>query len=89
MHSHGLQQFVHVKSSASCQQICCNLIVKICYPQACCQLQQVVKRMQMTSCNKPDFKDLFQLDETDKSVGTIGKINMLPYFSPMINYSRF
>ena len=59
MHSHGLRQLVDDKSVASCQQTCCKLIVKTCYPQACCKLfQQVVTSLQMTSCNKPDFNRL-------------------------------
>ena len=34
----------------------CKLIVKTCYPQACCKLfQQVLTSLQTTSCNKPDF----------------------------------
>ena len=50
--SHGLQQLADDKSVASCQQICCKLIVKTCYPQACCKLfQQVVTSLQMTCCN--------------------------------------
>ena len=36
--SHGLRQLVHEKSVASCQQACCKLIVKTCYPRACCKL---------------------------------------------------
>ena len=56
MRSHGLRQLVDDKSIASCQQTCCKLIVKTCYPQACYKLfQQVVTSLQMTSCNKPDF----------------------------------
>ena len=44
------------KSVASCQQTCCKLIVKTCYPQACFKLfQRVAASVQMTSCNKPDF----------------------------------
>ena len=59
MRSHGLWQLVADKPVASCQQICCKLIVKTCYPQACCKLfQQVVTSLQMTSCNKPDFNRL-------------------------------
>ena len=38
MRSHCLRQLVDDKSVASCQQICCKLIVKTCYPQACCKL---------------------------------------------------
>ena len=56
MRSHGLRQLVDDKSVASCQQTCCKLIAKTCYPQACCKLfQQVGTSLQMTSCNKPDF----------------------------------
>ena len=56
MRSHGLRQLVDDKSVASCQQNCCKLIVKTCYPQACCKLfQQVITSLQMTSCNKLDF----------------------------------
>ena len=56
---HGLRQLVDDKSVASCQQTCCKLIVKTCYPQACCKLfQQVVTSLQMTSYNKPDFNRL-------------------------------
>ena len=56
MRSRGLRQLVDDKSVASCQQTCCKLIVKTCYPQACCKLfQQVGISLQMTSCNKPDF----------------------------------
>ena len=59
MRSHALRQLVDDKSVASCQQTCCKLIVKTCYPQACCKLlQQVVTSVQMTSCNKPDFNRL-------------------------------
>ena len=59
MRSHGLRQLVDDKSVASCQQTCCKMIVKTCYPQACCKLfQQVVTSLQMTSCNKPDFYKL-------------------------------
>ena len=57
--SRGLRQLVEDKSVASCQPTCCKLIVKTCYPQACCKLfQQVVTSLQMTSCNKPDFNRL-------------------------------
>ena len=44
MRSHGLRQLnIDNRSVASCQQNCCKLIVKTCYPQACCKLfQQVV-----------------------------------------------
>ena len=46
----GLRHFVDCKSVASCQQTHhCKLIVKTCYPQACCKLFHV------TSCKKPDF----------------------------------
>ena len=45
MGSHGLRQLVEDKSVASCQQICCKLIVQTCYPHG---LLQVVA----TSCNK-------------------------------------
>ena len=38
MRSHGLRQLVDDKSVASCQQTCCKLILKTCYPQACCKL---------------------------------------------------
>ena len=38
MHSPGLGQLVDGKSVPSCQQTCCKLIVKTCYPQACCKL---------------------------------------------------
>ena len=59
MRSHGLGQLVDDKSVASCQQTCCKLIVKTCYPQACCKLfQQVVTSLQMTSYNKPHFNRL-------------------------------
>ena len=59
MRSHGLRQLVDDKSVASCQQTCCKLIVKTCYPQACCKLfQQVVTSLQMANCNKPDFNRL-------------------------------
>ena len=59
MRSHGLRQLVDDKSVASCQQTCCKLIVKTCYPQACCKLfQQVVTSLQMKGCNKPDFNRL-------------------------------
>ena len=69
MHSYGLRQLVDDKSLASCQQICYKLIVKTCYPQACCKLfQQVVTSLPVSSCNKPDFEQtvLLQLDEIDK-----------------------
>ena len=56
MRSHG--SIVDDKSVASCQQTCCKLTVKTCYPQACCKFQQVVTNLQMTSCNKPDFNTL-------------------------------
>ena len=52
----ALQQLVHELSVASCQQTCCKLIVKTCYPHACCKLfQQVVTSLQMASYNEPDF----------------------------------
>ena len=42
-----------LKSFASCQQTCCKLIVKPCYPQASCKLfQQVVTSLKMTFCHK-------------------------------------
>ena len=45
------------------------LVVKTCYPQACCKLfQQVVTSLPMTSCNKPDFN---RLDEIDKFVDNL------------------
>ena len=70
MHSHHLRQLVDDKTVASCQQTCCKLIVKTCYPQACCKLfQQVVTSLEMTNCNKPDT-NLLQLDEIDKFVAT-------------------
>ena len=70
MHSHDLRQLVNDKTVESCQQTCCKLIVKTCYPQACCKLfQQVVTSLQMTSCNKPDT-NLLHLDEIDKFVAT-------------------
>ena len=57
MRSHGLRQLVDDKSVGSSQQTCCKLIVKTCYPQACCKLfQQVATSLQMTSCNKPWFE---------------------------------
>ena len=34
MRSHGLRQLVDNKSVANCQQTCCKLISKTCYPQA-------------------------------------------------------
>ena len=59
MRSQGLRELVHDKSVASCQQTCCTLIAKTCYPQACWKLfRQVVTSLQMTSCNKPDFNRL-------------------------------
>ena len=59
MHSHDLRQLVGDKSVASCQQTCCKLIVKTCYPQVCCKLfQQVVISLQMISCNKRGFDGL-------------------------------
>ena len=59
MRSHGLRDIFDVKSVASCQQTCCKLIVKTCYPQACCKLfQQFVTSLQVTNCNKPDFNRL-------------------------------
>ena len=46
MRSHGLGQLVENKSVVSCQQTCCKLIVKTCYPRACCKLfQQVVRSL--------------------------------------------
>ena len=46
MRSHDLRQLVDDKSVASCQQTCCKLIVKTCYPQACCKFfQQVVANL--------------------------------------------
>ena len=76
MRSHGLGQFVDDKSVASCEQTCCKLIVKICYPQACCRLfQQVVTSLQMTGCNKQlILTDLLQLDEIDKFVATCWQV---------------
>ena len=38
MRSRGLQQLVDDKSVSSCQQTCCKLIVKTCYPQSWCKL---------------------------------------------------
>ena len=65
-YSHGLRQLVEDKSVASCQQIGCKLIAKICYPQACCKLfQQVEASLQMTRCLI--LTDLAQLDKLDKS----------------------
>ena len=59
MSSHGLQKFVDGNSVASSRQTRCRLIVKTCYPQACCKLfQQVVTSLQMTRCKKPDFNRL-------------------------------
>ena len=59
MRSHGLRQLVDDKPVASCQQTCCKLIVKTCYPQACCKLfQQVVTSLQMTNSNNADFNRL-------------------------------
>ena len=47
------------EAHASCQQTCCKLIVKTCYPQASCKLfQQVVTSLQMTSCKKLAFNRL-------------------------------
>ena len=44
---------------ASCQQSCCKLIVKICYPKACCKLfQRVVTSLQIINYKKPDFDRL-------------------------------
>ena len=58
MRLHVLQQPVDNKSVASCQQACSKLIVRTCYPQACCKLfQQVVTSLQMTNCNKSDFNN--------------------------------
>ena len=51
MRSHGLRQVVDDKSVASCEQTCCKLIVKT-YKL----FQQVITSLQMTSRNKPDFK---------------------------------
>ena len=39
---HDLGQPVDNKSVARCQQTCCKLIAKTCYPQACCKLFQQV-----------------------------------------------
>ena len=64
MRSHGLRQLIDDKSIDSCQQTRCKLIVKTCYPQACCKFfQQVVTSLQMRSCNKPNLTDLLQVDE--------------------------
>ena len=61
----GLRQLVEDKSIASCQQTCWKLIVKTCYPQACCKLfQQVVTSLQLI------LTDLLQPDEIDKFVAT-------------------
>ena len=50
MRSHGLRQLVDDKFVASCQQACCKLIVKTCYPLACCKLfAQVLTCLQMKS----------------------------------------
>ena len=69
--SHGFRQLVYDKSVASCQQTCCKLIVKTCYPQACCKLfQQVLANLQMTSYNKLVKTDSLKLDKTDKFVAT-------------------
>ena len=79
MRSHGLRQLVDVKSVASCQQTCCKLIVKTCYPQACYKLfQQVVINLQMKSCKSLVLTDMLKLDKIDKFVGTcrqVGKID--------------
>ena len=65
-----LRQLVDDKSVASCQQICSRLIVKTCYPDACCKLfQQVVTSLQMTSWNKPGFKGIVSLPERCDLVG--------------------
>ena len=59
MRFNDLRQLVGDKSVASCQQTCSKLIVKTRYQQACCKLfQEVLKSLQMTSCNKPDFNRL-------------------------------
>ena len=56
MRSHGLRLLVDDKSVASCQQTCCKLIVKTCYPQPWYRLfQQVETSLWTTGCNKPDF----------------------------------
>ena len=63
MRSHGLRQLVDDKSVASCQETCCKLIVKTCYPQPSCKFfQQVVRSLQMTICSNPGILTaLFQL----------------------------
>ena len=54
----------------SCLQTCRKLIVKTCYPQACCKLfQQIVTRLQMTSIvTNLIITDLLQFDEIGKFV---------------------
>ena len=53
------------------QQTCHKLIVKTCYPQACCKLfQQVLANLQMTSYNKLVNTDSLKLDKIDKFVAT-------------------
>ena len=67
MRSHGLRELVDDKSVASGQQTRCKLIVKTCYPQACCKLfQQVATSLILT--------DLSQLDEIDKFLETCWQV---------------
>ena len=51
---HNLRQLIdNNRSVASCQQTCCKLIAKTCYPQAYCKLsQQVGTSLQMANCSK-------------------------------------
>ena len=57
MRWHVLQQLVDDKQSvAGCQETCCNLIVKTCYPQACCKLFQQLVASLSTSDNRFDVQ---------------------------------
>ena len=87
------------KSIARCQQTCCKLIVKTCYPQLWYKLfQQVVTSLQMTSCNKPDFNRFAgflqyvynlqagKIDNLQQVIGVFGQVNDIIFYS-LANYS--
>ena len=69
-----MRQFVDDKSVANCQQTCCKLIVKTCYPQACCKLfQQVIIGLQMISCNR--FVEIDKCVACNLSTGAASRLN--------------
>ena len=59
LHRFSLLRLVDNKSAASCQQTCCKLITETFYSQAWCKLfQQLIASLQISSCNKSDFRRL-------------------------------